>query len=472
MPFNDSERDFFDSLYWEKSLPIRDKYDAELKKLDYLNEINKHPFYLKEIKEFAREDIGALVRAYIEVYKRAGRSPDEADFEAFADELKGLIPRFQDYFASRYRGSFSQLPGELVDRILETLSLQTGEIIGLALTHLRLFMSETNLEASLMKQPLKVFISYKWEDHAQNTWVEKFATDLRVAGIDAKLDKWEVRFGDSFTDFMTSKIAEADVVLFIMTSQSVAAAEAPTGEGGAVKFEMQMATSRRIAGEEMRLIGVYREGNQTAAHIRDHRYADFRDESRYQVSLQELIDDLLQKEKRPPLGSTNISQRNTQMIISLLEQENSALSTEEIAERVGINKTAVLESMRFLLDDGTVEKADTGAGGGWRYILQYHYKSKNELSVKDQILLRLYDLRVQDPEGPIGSELFKDMGNDDDIHEAILELAANNCLSHEEPIRTGVGPNIRRIPFIKINTKGKATAQAIKESIRTESGNT
>jgi len=304
MPFNDTEREFFDSLYWEKSLPIRDKYDAALTKLDFVNDSNKHPFYLKEIKDFAREDIGALVRAYIEVYERLGKSPDEADFEAFADELKGLVPRFQDYFASRYRGPFSQLPTELVDRILEILSLQVEEIIGLALTPLRGFMSERKLAASLMKARLKVFISYKWEDIAHNTWVEKFATDLRAAGIDAKLDKWEVRFGDSFTDYMTSKIAEADVVLFIMTSLSVAAAEAPSGEGGAVKFEMQMATSRRIAGERMRLIGIYREGNKAAAHLRDHRYAEFRDDSQYESSLRELVDDLLEKEKRPPLGTT------------------------------------------------------------------------------------------------------------------------------------------------------------------------
>ena len=108
---------------------------------------------------------------------------------------------------------------------------------------------------------------------------------------------------------MTSKIAEADVVLFVMTTRSVAAVEAPI-VGGAVKFEMQMASSRKIAGEQMRLIGLYREGNQTAAHLRDHRYADFRYDSPYKASLQELIDDLLGKEKRPPLGSavdSNIS---------------------------------------------------------------------------------------------------------------------------------------------------------------------
>ncbi len=145
MPFSGNARNLFDDLYWQKSQPIRGKYDAALTTLDYRNETNKHPLYLQVIKEFAREDFAALVSSYIEVHKRIGSSPDEEDFEAFADELKGIIPRFKDYFASRHRGSFSPLPGELVERILEILEQQIGEIIGLALTPLRLFMSEERI---------------------------------------------------------------------------------------------------------------------------------------------------------------------------------------------------------------------------------------------------------------------------------------------------------------------------------------
>ena len=160
---------------------------------------------------------------------------------------------------------------------------------------------------------MRVFISYKWEDESHNKWVQKFASDLRAAGIDAMLDVWEVRYGDSFTHYMTSKITEADVVLFIMTSRSVKAVEAPTGEGGAVKFEIQMATSRRTAGEKMRLIGVYREGDATPAHLRDHRYADFRDDSQYEIRLNELIDDLREIDKRPPIQANFSSRISAQL---------------------------------------------------------------------------------------------------------------------------------------------------------------
>jgi hypothetical protein len=150
--------------------------------------------------------------------------------------------------------------------------------------------------------PVTTFISYKWQDDAHNKWVEKLATDLRRAGINAILDKWEVRFGDSFTDYMTSKIAEADVVLFVMTTKSVEAAESPKGQGGAVKFEIQMAAARRIAGEKTRLIPIYREGEKTAAHVRDHRYVDFRNDSEYEQKLLELSEDLRGEVLIPPVS--------------------------------------------------------------------------------------------------------------------------------------------------------------------------
>lgn len=156
-------------------------------------------------------------------------------------------------------------------------------------------------QEEMSKAPLKVFISYKWEDTAHNQWVKKLAQDLRNAGIEAILDKWEVRFGDSFTDYMTSKIGSADVVLFVITTNSVEAVESPKPHGGAVKFEMQMATARRTAGEDLRLIGIYREGTKTPAHLRDHRYADFRDDAHYNEELQELIDDLSGKNIIPPV---------------------------------------------------------------------------------------------------------------------------------------------------------------------------
>ena len=147
---------------------------------------------------------------------------------------------------------------------------------------------------------MKVFISYKWEDALHNAWVKKFATDLRKAGIEAHLDQWDVRYGDSFVDYMTSMIGEADVVLFIMTTASIAAVESSEG-GGAVKFELQLTLSRSIENKKIRLIPVYREGEKIAIYLKDRKYIDFRDDTKYETNLQNLVDDILDINQVPPV---------------------------------------------------------------------------------------------------------------------------------------------------------------------------
>jgi hypothetical protein len=208
---------------------------------------------------------------------------------------------------------------------------------------------------------MRAFISYKGEDDAHNEWVKKLATDLRKAGIEADLDVWEVHYGDSFTDYMTSRIKEADVVLFIMTTASVEAIEAPKGKGGAVKFEMQMATARRTAGENMRLIGIYREGNKTATHLRDHRYADFRDDSRYEENLRALVDDLLGKVSAPPVNQPiphlrvleqdiRTSQKLAEMVLSDTIEDFNGL-TQRFRKSKAIKKAKkFLADFRFRFD--------------------------------------------------------------------------------------------------------------------------
>jgi hypothetical protein len=170
-----------------------------------------------------------------------------------------------------------------------------------------------------MKKNLSVFISYKWESPDHISWVERLATDLRKAGIETILDKWYVGYGDSFIDYMTSRIGSADVVLFIMTKKSVEAVES-SAEGGAIKFEIQLAKSRSIAGETMRLIGILREKGAVPFHLRDRRYADFSNDALYRINLEALVDDLLGTNKVPVVSLSYES-------LSLDEIDKSVLET-------------------------------------------------------------------------------------------------------------------------------------------------
>ena len=150
--------------------------------------------------------------------------------------------------------------------------------------------------------PIRAFVSYKWESAEHVAWVSGLATDLRAMGVETILDLWEVRYGESFTTYMQRHIAEADVILFVISPGAVAAAEARDGEGGPLQFEVQMMNARRMS-EGVRIIGVYRSGDRPPEYLRDHRYVDFRSEQEYGAALRSLADDLLGRGGPPPVES-------------------------------------------------------------------------------------------------------------------------------------------------------------------------
>lgn len=149
-----------------------------------------------------------------------------------------------------------------------------------------------------------------WEDEKRNKWVEKLYKDLRFAGINAKLDKYEVAPGESFSDYMTREIRECDYVLFIITPKAVEAVE--SGEG-ALAFEMQISNARRLARKDgFRIIPIFREGDKTSSYLSDHRYLDFRDDNEYDLTLRDLLDWLLGLKKPPLLGKDKNITLNSQ----------------------------------------------------------------------------------------------------------------------------------------------------------------
>ena len=158
-----------------------------------------------------------------------------------------------------------------------------------------------NLPAEREDAAVEAFISYRWESGEHVAWVRKLAADLRRQGINAVLDQWEVKLGESFTSYMMRRIETADVILFVISPGAIRAAEAPDGHGGALQFEVQMMNARRMRGN-LRIIGVYRSGDRPPNYLRDHRYVDFRNDRRYDEALQELVADLRGQTRAPGIG--------------------------------------------------------------------------------------------------------------------------------------------------------------------------
>ena len=63
--------------------------------------------------------------------------------------------------------------------------------------------------------PVRVFISYAWEDDDYRDWVAQLAAQLRVDGVRARLDRWHLQDGQTIPEFMNSEVRKADKVLVL-----------------------------------------------------------------------------------------------------------------------------------------------------------------------------------------------------------------------------------------------------------------
>lgn len=244
---------------------------------------------------------------------------------------------------------------------------------------------------------MKVFISYKWEDSKHNAWVEKLSADLRKYGIETYLDKWSVRYGDSFTEYMTSMIGKADIVLFIMTTKSVEAVE--SSENGGVKFELQVTISRIIAGDRIRLIPIYREGSKIASYLRDRRYAEFRDNSLYGSSLKDLVDDILEKKEIPPVKlATDVNNtflHDEDVILQKLNDPFSFLNAENIyspklfrdlcSTELGFFRKMTSPNHQRIVISGPRGSGKTMILKYMRFVTQFDQRDQNHSRTLDQI---------------------------------------------------------------------------------------
>ena len=109
------------------------------------------------------------------------------------------------------------------NRALEEIEKEFGkEEVSVALNvsertwkDLKAFAKSLPDDAPLDDKVVRAFVSYKWESEEHSSWVQKLSAALRVRGIEALLDQWEVKLGESFTEYMQDHISTADVILFV-----------------------------------------------------------------------------------------------------------------------------------------------------------------------------------------------------------------------------------------------------------------
>lgn len=89
--------------------------------------------------------------------------------------------------------------------------------------------------------PVKLFISYSWSDADHQSWVMQIATELREAGVDVILDKWDLKEGHDANAFMEKMVTDPEIKKVALICDKAYADKANKRSGG-VGIEAQIIT--------------------------------------------------------------------------------------------------------------------------------------------------------------------------------------------------------------------------------------
>lgn len=185
--------------------------------------------------------------------------------------------------------------------------------------------------------PPRVFVSYTHETPDHKRWVSNLASHLRGHGVDATLDQWDLPLGADVTLFMEKGIRDADRVLLVCTPTY--ARKANEGEGG-VGYERLVVTGELAAKTDTnKFICVLRVGSKSDSiptFAQTRVFVDFTDDSTYEVSLDELLRDILKAPSipKPPIGANPYKETGEVILSTTLSgiQRTSVAPSSDVEE--------------------------------------------------------------------------------------------------------------------------------------------
>lgn len=179
----------------------------------------------------------------------------------------------------------------------------------------------------------KVFISYSWSSPEHEQRVLDLATQLRDVGIDAILDKWDLREGEDSDKFMERMVADPSVNKVLIVCDIKYAQKSNKREGG-VGTEAQI-ISRKVyeqQDEHKFVVASFEIDCNTGkpvvpVYYGSRKYIDFTDSNRYSDRFEELVRWVFDKPLfvKPALGKTPDY---------LLSDESQNLHTSAVYQRV------------------------------------------------------------------------------------------------------------------------------------------
>lgn len=155
----------------------------------------------------------------------------------------------------------------------------------------------------------KAFVSYSWSSKEHEDWVLRLATELRQSGVDAILDKWDLREGDEANAFMERMVSDPTVEKVLIICDKSYVEKSNTRKGGA-GTEAQIISSEIFKSQEQsKFVVLSTELDQNNHPVRPAYYSSrifipFIDSNAYSESFDQLLRWIFSQpiNKKPEVG--------------------------------------------------------------------------------------------------------------------------------------------------------------------------
>lgn len=173
-----------------------------------------------------------------------------------------------------------------------------------------------------------IFLSYS---HIDKPFANRLATDLRQKGHYTWIDDSEIKVGDSLIEKIREGIDKADYLGAIISQSSI--------NSDWVKKELDIAMNQEIQGKKIKVLPILLSDIDLPGFLLGKKYADFRDDSLYDSSLEEIVrvlDEVIsEKSSYSPNEAQLLAQKleSLEKQLSLSESEKNLLSSRLSIER-------------------------------------------------------------------------------------------------------------------------------------------
>jgi len=314
-PFDGQRLHLVNRAQWMNlTLPPDDLSDVELDDAEIPEEL---PIFTDPALQVGERRVG-------EVWVRVAPDVVEA-LRASAEELFGLLVWLADVRVKQLRETLRQRQHTLTEADLAPLQQQLTvvtswqrhlwgvkrrvdelpeeqrhgifpQLLDLATGHIAARRRDTATSEGRSGDSTSVFISYARESDEHLAWVRRLAELLeQEPAFHVIFDEYDLHAGKDLTHFMESGLA-AERVVIIVTPEYVKKAEK---RAGGVGYESSVISADLLEEQSSaRYVPVLRRGKKRPAAIRSKLFVDFRDDSVFEASFEQLRAALL---ARPPV---------------------------------------------------------------------------------------------------------------------------------------------------------------------------